>query len=1069
MQDNLSHSNAKGSGNLISWFATNHVAANILMIFIIIAGLISVGQMVREVFPTVDPRTIVVKVAYPGATPQDVEEGITRRVEEALIGIQGIKRVDSQATEGFGVVTAELEDFVSENQVLNDVETEVDSINNFPPEEAEQVRVLLSKPTGPVMTLVVYGDLGESALRDWAESIEDEILQLPNVTLTSISGARDREISIEVSEQNLRKYQLTIEDVARQVSASSIDLPAGTLRSRGAEILIRINDKRYRAEDFSNIVIRSDVDGSLLTLGEIARLNDGFKSQELINTLNGQPAIFIDISRSTSQDTVEIQQEVKSYVTDLKLPEGVNLTIWKDQTDILKDRINLLGRNATLGLALVFLALVLFLDLKLAFWTSAGIAVSFTGGLLVASLFGITINMVSLFALIVVLGVVVDDAIVTGESIFSEQERGLKGMEATLSGVRRIVAPVTIGVLTTVAAFAPLLFSTGSLGQILRPVPIIVISILMFSLLEAFFILPAHLTGSKRWSVGLLAEMRSIVSGALDRFVENYLLPFSRKAIRFKYLTIAAIAAFVISAFLCLITGILPFIFFPQIESDELTISLEMPIGTAFSETEHAVNQILEAGVGVRNHYDSLAGFSDSKIGSSSIFKSMSVTIGGKRNSRNGPHGSDENTIASHIAQIEVQLVPSAKRSVGSSEIEREWQKAVGVIAGANKVAFESSLVRDGEDLNIQLAHRDTQTLEDASEDLKAQIKQIAGVYEVVDTSEPGKQEFVYRPNVAGEAAGLTPLDLGRQLRGLFFGSEVQRIQRGRQEIKVMVRYPESEIKNLAVMDRTQIQLPNGQRAALSDIADRERLRTPANIKRVDGRRVIQVTGDVDENVTTPSEVIDQIFSEIVPELIKQYPGLSTALEGKSKDQRKDLQVLAKNMLIALLLIFVMLASQLRSYVKPFIIIATVPLGIAGAVYGHLLLGYGLSFISLFGMVALSGVVINDSVVLVDYYNHLLSKGHEAREAVLLAVARRFRPILLTTLTTSLGLLPMLFETSLQARFLIPMAVSLACGILFASVLLIILVPCLLIVAADLQARFTGKTQPSSLDSPAGS
>lgn len=1034
---------------LVAWFATNHAVVNVLMVFIILAGLISIKLMVREIFPSIDPKTISISVVYPGAAPQDVESGITRKVEEALIGIQGIKRVESTAAEGYGVVTAKLEDFVDGDQVLSDIETEVNSLNNFPPENAEQPQIVKTKATGQVMNIVVYGDIEESALNSWAELIEDEILQLPSVSLVSISGNRQRQINIEVSEEKLREYNLSIEDIASQVANFSVDIPAGTLKAEGSEILVRVKERKYLVPDFKKIIIKSNTDGSLLKLEDLARIEDGYEDQQLQTSYNGKNAVFIDVTRSASQDTIKIDREIKNYLKNVKLPEGVNVAIWKNNTDILKDRISLLTRNAILGLTLVFIALVIFLDLKLAFWTSIGIAISFTGGLFIASLFGVTFNMISLFALIVVLGIVVDDAIVTGESIFAEQESGKKDMDATLSGVRKVISPVTIGVLTTIAAFTPLLFSTGTLGQILKPIPIIVIGILFASLVEAYLILPAHLSNSSKWSIGLIAKIRDFVSRQLENLIDKIVLPVAKLAFKLRYLTILITLLIVFFAISLVFTGKMKFVFFPPIESDEISVSLEMPVGTNYLTTKKNVDKILAAYKTLQNKYDPP---NIDKYGKE-VFQSLAVTIGGRRVEDRGPHGMSATNNSSNLAQIDVQLIPSARRDVGALQLEREWQKLTGDIAGAKKIAFESSLVRGEEDINIQLAHRDEKILEQAGEILKNRIKEIDHVYEVVDTYELGKQEFVYKLNNVGLAAGITPSDVGRLLRSAFYGIEVDRIQKGRNEVKVLVKYPADEVNSLAILDQLQLKTRSGQRISLREITDRSLSRRPASIKRVDGRRVVQVTADVDETVVAPDEVINFIFKNILPELNERFPGLSQSLEGRSKERRDDLSTLFKNMAIAIFLIFVLLTGQLKSYSKPVVIILTIPLGLAGAIYGHLLLGYSLSFISLFGMVALTGVVINDSVVLVDYYNSLIAKSNDHYTAALEALKRRFRPILLTTLTTSLGLLPMLLETSLQARFIIPMAISLAGGIVFASALLIIFVPTLLLVFEDIKKK----------------
>ena len=1035
---------------LIAWFANNHVAANILMLFLVAVGLIKLTTSVREIFPSIDVKIISISVPYPGATPEDIEDSITKRVEEAVIGIQGVKRVRSDASEGVGVVTVELEDFIDGTQVLNDVETEVDRLNNFPPLNAEEVTIVKSKPQDVVMSLVVHGALPEKSLRDWAERVRDEVIQLDHISLVELVGAPAHEISIEVSEENLRKYSLTIAEIAQKVERFSVDLPGGTLRTKGGEVLVRVQERRYFGNEFSDIVIRSNPDGSLLRLAEIATIRDEFEDTKRISEFNGEPAVFIQVSRSKSQDVLKIEESVRGYLEAVQLPEELSVSIWKNSTDILRARMSLMTRNAIMGFVLVFICLLLFLDLKLAVWTSLGIPISFLGGIFIATSLGVTVNMISLFALIVVLGIVVDDTIVAGESIFSEQEAGKKGIKATLDGIAKIKSPVTVGVLTTVAAFAPLLFSTGILGQILRPIPFIVIAVLLVSLFEAFLILPSHLANSNKWSMGLLAKGRRAVSKTLDTFMDVILLPFARLAFNMRYLTVVVSLGVCALAFIFLTSGTIRFVFFPQIEGDEINVTLEMQPGTPFEVTQRYAMRIMDAAEKTRQDYD--ANMPDGE----SAYKNIALRVGTIAG-LSGPGGETAGASSSNVAQVELELVPSENRNVSSGEVERKWQSYVGEIPGAKKLAFESSLVGGGNDIDIQLAHRDDEVLSKAASVLKEQMAALKGVSEVVDSAEKGKREFVFNLTKTGLATGLTPADIGSQLRNAFYGREVDRIQRGSNEVKVIVRYPQSQRETLSTINKMRITLPNGEQADLNTMATISEKYSPTTIKRVDGRRIVSVTGDVDEGVVTPNEVVATITKTMLPDILNRYPGLSYTLEGDSRDQQDDLKILGKNMLIAVMIIFVMLAGQLRSYTKPFIILMTIPLGIAGAIFGHMLLGFDFSFLSLFGIVALSGVVVNDSVVLVDYYNRILKTGITPFDGCLEAIQRRFRPILLTSLTTSLGLLPILLETSLQAQFIIPMAVSLACGIIFASALLIFMVPCLILIVEDIKnqcARF---------------
>ena len=1029
---------------IIAWFVSNHVAANLLMLFFLGSGLFAVSNMRSEVFPQIDLRTISVTVVYPGATPYEVEDGITRRVEEAISGIEGIDRVRSTAAEGAGTVIAELDDFIDPNQVLDDINDEVGRLSNFPPTDAEKPSITKSSLTSGVVTLVVYGDGEESAIRQNAERIRDELLQINGVSLVSLSGVRDLEISVEVSEETLRQYGLTLGAVANAISTSSLDLPAGSIKTEAGEILLRTSARRYTGREFETVVIRSNIDGSILQLGDIATVRDGFDENDLISLFNGEPAAKIDVSRSGDQDALEIEGKINAYIEGLTLPRGLKLEIANSQTDILRDRISLLLRNAILGFVLVFLSLVLFLDLKLAFWTSMGIPISFLGGLMIASLFGVTISMVSLFALIVVLGIVVDDAIVAGENIFSEQEAGEEGSQAALKGIMGVAAPVAVGVLTTVAAFAPLLFSTGALGQIMAPVPIIVIGVLVVSLFEAFFILPSHLARSNRWSRGGLARLQAWVSTRLLQFTQSVLTPVVTICVRFKYATLAGSMALLIIMAGIMQGGYVRFVFFPQIEGDTLRASLTMPEGTPFEVTEAATEKLIEALERLRSDVDVLI-----DDPAHSIFTTTAVTIGQTASGGGGPRGAGNSANGSHLGSVSAEIVQGDARIMSARELERRWRAEIGEIAGAESVEIESALFSGDADVDIQLSHADEDIVLAAAERLESELAAISGVNEVQDSLDLGKRQLDFTLTQAGFAAGLTTNDLARQVRQSFYGEEVERIQRGRDEVKVLVKYPLSERRSLSQVYDMRIRLSDGSETPLLTVATVTESRGYSTIQRVDGRRIASVTAEVDEAVTTPNNVNALVETEIMPQLLRDIPGLSYSKEGDARSQAEDLASLGRNLTIALFVIFVMLATQLKSYTQPIIILMAVPFGFLGAVIGHLIMGYDLSFISIFGMVALSGVVVNDSIVLVDYYNTLVEKGVERSQAIVDAATRRFRPILLTTTTTALGLLPMLLETSRQAQFLIPMAISLAFGIIIASNMILILVPALTMIVED--------------------
>ena len=1027
---------------IISYFAGNVVAANLTMALMLIGGLISAVGLTAQIFPNVDPGIITVTVPYPGATPSEVEEGITRRAEEAVFGIEGVDRVVSRASENIGTLTIELKDFVDNKKVKDDVESAIDRIADFPPNDAEEADVVLVETVNEVMTLVVTSSLSEKYLRTGAEQLEQALLALPSVSLVKILGTRNYEISIEVSEESLRQYHLTIGEVAAAIRASSLNLSSGELRTEAGDLLLRTNTKRERGEDFGDIVVRARPDGSTLRIRDVASIRDDFVDTDLINEYNGRPAIFVTVQASESENILNIASDVKELLTNFTPLAGVGVEIWSDQSQVLIDRLSLLVRNGLLGFALVFLFLVVMLDLRLAIWVAMGVPISFLGAFLFFDFLSVNINMVSLFGLIIVLGIVVDDAVVVGENIIAEQEDGHTGFEAAVLGVRGVISPVMIGVLTTMAAFAPLLFVTGTFGQILGVVPVIVITVLAMSLIEAFFILPAHLAHGSNWSQRPLDAMQKYVAGGLIHLRDRRIIPAIRFALRFRYYSIAVALVFLIGAASLLATGTVRFIFFPSLESNTLRADLTFPVGTPFETTRTAAERLAETARAVNN-----------ETGGTS-FQSLSVTIGGLASSGGGPGGGSRMEIAGHLASIQILLNDEPLRTRSAQELERLWRARVGEIPGVESLSFSAEFFGGGPDVQYELTHQDNDVLLQAVQSLKESYAEIPAIYDIQDSFNLGKRQYDIELTAAGKSAGLTPADVSRQLRRNFFGDEVQRIQRGREELKVMVRYPERQRQSLHDLYNARIRLADGSETALRTVATLHESRSYSSIDRVDGLRIVTVSAEVDVATSTPTEVNSIIQQEVLPALQAGYPGLTYKQSGIGQQQTEDLAALGGLGLIALLVIFAMIASQLRSYAQPFIIMAAIPFGAAGALIGHYLLGFDLSFISIFGIIALSGVVVNDSLILIDRYNRFrLETDLSPMEAIIAATQRRFRAIILTTATTALGLTPMLFETSIQAQFLIPMAVSLATGIVFASVVILFLVPILVLVREDLRGR----------------
>ncbi len=1038
------------SRGVLAWFASNHVAANLLMMVVLVAGALSLWRMKVEVFQDIDPGMIRVEVAYPGASPAEVEEGICLRVEEAIKGIDGIKRINSDAFEGMGVVVAELEDYADDREALDDVKSAVDRILEFPPKDAEEPVVVDVESRIQVISVVIYGDAPERTLKELAEQARDELTAMGNISLVDVVGARRYEISIEISEESLRRYGLTIAQVADTIRQSSLDLPGGSIKTKGGVILLRTKGQRYRGPDFEDIVVRRRTDGTKLYLKDLATIVDGFEDTDTSTFFDGKPAVLLKVYRVGDQGALDVADTVQNFVDTTPLPRGIEMTTWFSRADYLRGRLNLLTRNAAIGLTLVFLCLLCFLNVRLAFWTTMGIPISFMGGFLLMPMLGVSINMISLFALIVVLGIVVDDAIVVGENIFTYRQQGMDPLAAATRGVREMALPVTLTVLTTIAAFAPLVYTAGMLGKILWPIPAVVTCVLAVSLIEALFILPAHLTGSKLGARTAFGRAQGKIRDALQWFIDRPYSWLLARAVRNRYLTVAvAIAVFVIMVG-GIIGGHVRFRFMPDVDADNVWASLTMPQGTTVEQTTAVVRRLEAAIAEVGDDLDA-----EPPDGSRSVVKHMATTIGDQPFTTLA--GGGPGALASvgggsaHLAEVNVELLSGEYRSIASRDIAQRWREAHGEIPGISSLTFTSQFFSVGEAINVQLAHHDFDQLLMASDHLKRELGAFPGVRDIADTFEPGKRELKIFIRPAGEAAGLTLEDLARQVRQGFYGEEVQRIQRGRDDIKVMVRYPLDERRSIADIDNMRIRLPDATAVPFGTVAEVREGRGFSSIKRVDRRRAVSVTADVDDEVANATQINQALRRDVLPAMKRERPGLTWKFEGEQKEQAESLQSMGSNMLIALLIIFTILAVQFRSYTQPLIVMSIIPFGLIGAVLGHLIMGLELSMLSGFGVVALTGVVVNDSLIMIDLINRRRREGVPMRQAIIESGARRFRPILLTTLTTFFGLMPMILERSLQAQFLIPMAVSLGFGVLFATSITLLLVPPVYLILEDVR------------------
>ncbi len=1036
----------------IRWMATNHVAANLLMLVFIVGGLIMGASIKQEVFPEVSLDMIQVSVAYPGAGPEEIEDGILLQIEDVLTEVDGIREIRATASEGVGSVTAELRTGENPDLILQDVKSAVDRITTFP-EDAEEPVINKMLNRREVISVVVYGDLPERSLRERAEQIRDELLEFDDITQVSLGGVRPYEISIEVDEENLRRYDLTLDQVAARIRRASLDLPAGTIKTEGGEILLRTKERKYFGPGYADIVVVSDPDGTQVRLADIARVKDTFRETDEFARFDGKSAAMVKVYRVGDQKPTQISETVRQFVAAKAgvLPPSVGIATWNDTSELLQSRMNLLIKNACIGLVLVFVVLGLFLEIRLALWVMLGIPISFLGAMLVMPAMDVSINMISLFAFIMALGIVVDDAIVVGENIFEHRQMGKPFLRAAIDGAQEVGQPVVFSILTTVTAFLPLVYVAGMMGKFIQVIPLVVISILLISLVESLFVLPAHLAlgGPRpvtRGPLGWVDRNRRAFGKGLDRFIQGPYKRLLALGLRHRYATVAVSIACLLLCAGLVGGGFVKFLFMPKVDGDVILVDLEMPQGTPVAETSRIQNIIVDQA------YRVVAAYDGERPGEDSILRNIYAVVGGTMD-QGGPNPA-EGSSGAHLANIAMFLQPSEERGIPASSIGNRWRKAVGEIPGVENLTFKSNLVMLGANIDVQLAHENFTVLEEASERLKSALAAYPGVEDISDNYAAGKRELKLTLTPEARTLTVTEEDLGRQVRAAFYGAEALRLQRGRNEVKVMVRYPENDRRSLWNFEDLRVRTPDGGELPLARAAVVEEGRGYSQIHRSDRKRVLNVTADVDEKGGNANEILADLQQTELRRLKADFPGLSYDLAGEEKERRESVGSMKQGFLLALFVIYALLAIPFRSYSQPLLIMAAIPFGVVGAILGHLIMGFDLTILSMFGIVALSGVVVNDSLLLIDRVNNNRREGTELLQAVIDGGTRRFRPILLTSLTTFFGLAPMILEKSMQAQFLIPMAISLGFGIMFATGITLLLIPSLYLVLEDVRSLF---------------
>ncbi|MCB1843269.1 MAG: efflux RND transporter permease subunit [Halioglobus sp.] len=1019
---------------IIAWFAYNPVAANLLMLIIMTVGLGSAFNIQRAMFPAFDIEIVWIDITYPGAAPEEVEQGVVLRIEEAINDLEGIKRVESDAVESMAMMMIEPLKGADLSKLLDDIQNRVDAIQQFP-EGAEKPIISQPEVLFPALTIQVSGNIGERSMKSLADSIRRDLLTYPDISSATVVGARNYEIAIEISEQLLREYHLTLGDVANVISASSLDLPAGSVRTQNGEIMLRTIGQAYVQQDFEDIVLRTWPDGTRLLLGDIATVNDGFEDGAGFAIFDGKYSLGINVFAMGEQDIIDTAEAAAAYVEERSatLPDGVKLDVWYDSTYYLKGRLGMMVQNLAMGALLVFIILALFLEIKLAFWVMLGIPVCFLGAMAMINTPYIhaSLNMISIFGFILVLGIVVDDAIIMGESAYTEQEENGYSIESVVSGVYRVATPATFGVLTTIMAFAPSLFIDGVFGAFPKACGWVVILCLVFSLIESKWILPAHLAHSRPTRNRVLLQIDHVqeaVNRALRRFVEDRYQPFMLRCVRNRYVTLGFFLSLLVLCSGLIAGGVVRTVLSPETPGEFLQVELRMTQGIPEERTLEAINQIANAFHTMEENYRLETG-RDEKL-----LKHMAVYGFQRINGR-----------------IDVELTKEQERSIRTREIEQRWRDAVGHVHGAEVFSITSAEGPEfGAAVAFDLMHNNSDVLLQAAGELESALRRYNGLFDIRNGASDSADEFHLDILPEAESLGLSRMDLGTQVRHAFFGAEAQRVQRGMDEIKVMVRYPLADRENVNSLNNMVIRTPAGDEVPFETVARLEVKQGLLKATRINYQRAAEVTAEANKQIVEPDEVISDVEKNVMPGLLKKYPGLRYAVSGMAEEEAKMAKSMVIGFALSLFGIYALLAIPTKSYLQPLIIMGVIPFGMIGAIFGHWVTGYPLSMMSLMGVIALSGVVVNDSLILVDFVNKSIASGTERFAAVVEAGMRRFRAILLTSLTTFFGLVPMLLEDSIQAEQMIPMAISLAYGIVFATVITLLLIPSLYMILDDL-------------------
>lgn len=1041
----------------LGWFVQNPVAANLVMLLILAGGFMSMSSLNKELFPSVAQDVIQVSVAYPGAGPREVEEQICIRIEEAIQDLDGVKRIRSWANFGGGNVSVELKDGVDVQKLYNDIKTRVDGITTLPG-DSERPQISQSVHRERLLRVAIAGEVSERQLKEYGRKLREELVALNHVDIAELNAVRNDEVAIEVSEFNLRRYGLNFDDVVNAIRQSSVNLPAGLIRSSAGDFQVQTKGQAYEQSDFERIPLVTNPDGTKVLIGDVATVTDGFADTNVYTRFDGTHAVFIDVFSSSNPDLIKTSEAVNAHIATLQgsLPSGIAVSVWSDLSFMFKGRMNLLATNALGGLFLVFIVLMLFLRPLLAMWVALGIGTAYMGAIWMLPMVGVSVNMLSMFAFLLILGIIVDDAIIVGESIYAKQQKGLRGEDASLKGAESVYKPVLFAVVSTMVVFVPMLFLPGNASKFMWSIPVVVICALTFSLIESFWILPSHLSSMKpekkpRWYIAKKFEhIRRYFSDGLEYAAQNLFHPFIKRSLRWYHITLAGFLVAFSFAISLVATGYVGQVFQSNPQMDWVVAELTFPEGSSREELLGTIKKIEQA-IPILKQDEALH---ERGYGDDFILHNLTW-------------------VWENRAWIVLELSHDHDLNLDSGFIAERWRSYIGELPNVEKFELAYTTNSQGSDITIDLFAYDIDTLDRASEEISELLRTYPGVSNVRDSLQTARDDIDIRLKPNAETLGVSLSSIARQVRQGYFGEEAQRIPRVYEDVKVMVRYPEDERSRVEKISDIRVRTADRYEVPFETVATVDFVPGFTFIERTDRRRSIYVSADVEKDISLPGFVMDDIMQKHQQRIETTYPGLQIGKGGSSLEEEEFKSALVKAFAFSLLVIYALMAIEFKSYLKPFGVLSAVPFGIMGAIFGHWIMGFPIDIASYFGILAAAGVVVNDNLVFIDRINQLRKQGLPVRSALVQAGVDRFRPIILTSITTFIGLVPIMLDGSMQARFLIPMVTSLAFGILFATSVTLIFVPALYLAGARLRDRIKGvstteeeEQEPSALNAP---